>query len=243
MTGENTMAEEEKKALDEILLDIENAMSDRFKAFLTINYVRSLACVYTYFYKINPSKAVESLDFVSEPIKSKILEWAGKMDYKDPEVIAENAHVLDFMKFDDKEVLKLVKRAGESLLSSEYEEFLVNYMDHNPLLAIILKDSTFFFNDIKKLNRKDVQKIVESCDKQLLKTALVGADEELRNIFFNAVSHRAAVIMKEDIEYFERKLAGKKYIVAKAQWEVCSFIINSISSGLIEMPYNYGEIL
>ena len=57
----------------------------------------------------------------------------------------------------------------------------------------------FTFEDLLKLDPTAIQTIIRAVDKDKLPTALKGATESLRDLFFSNMSERAAKIMKEDM--------------------------------------------
>jgi flagellar motor switch protein FliG len=57
----------------------------------------------------------------------------------------------------------------------------------------------FTFEDLMKLAPSSIQTLIRAVDKEKLPTALKGATESLRDLFFSNMSERAAKIMKEDM--------------------------------------------
>src|SRR5690606_3980430 len=58
----------------------------------------------------------------------------------------------------------------------------------------------FTFNDIVKIDATGIQTILRIVDKSKLALALKGANEEIKTLFFNNMSERAAKLLKEDME-------------------------------------------
>ena len=58
----------------------------------------------------------------------------------------------------------------------------------------------FTFNDLAKMNSAGIQTLMRVADKSKLGLALKGANEEIKELFFNNMSERAAKLLKEDME-------------------------------------------
>ncbi|HYD68190.1 FliG C-terminal domain-containing protein, partial [Azospirillum sp.] len=57
----------------------------------------------------------------------------------------------------------------------------------------------FTFEDLSKLDPSGVQTLLRNVDKAKLATALKGASETLKDLFFSNMSERAAKILREDM--------------------------------------------
>ena len=57
----------------------------------------------------------------------------------------------------------------------------------------------FTFEDLQRLDPGSMQTLIRACDKEKLPPALKGASDEMKDLFFNNMSERAAKIMKEDM--------------------------------------------
>lgn len=63
-----------------------------------------------------------------------------------------------------------------------------------------IKGLMFTFEDLNKLDPTGVQVLLRHIDKDKIGTALKGASEDLRNLFFSNMSERAAKILREDMD-------------------------------------------
>src|SRR3546814_32416 len=62
-----------------------------------------------------------------------------------------------------------------------------------------IKQLMFTFDDLAKVDPAGVQTLLRAVDKDKLATALKGASEALRELFFSNMSERAAKILREDM--------------------------------------------
>lgn len=70
----------------------------------------------------------------------------------------------------------------------------------NPAAAEKIKSLMFVFEDLIRLDNTDIQLLMRHLDKSVLATALKGAEEDMKNLFFSNMSERAATILKDDID-------------------------------------------
>ena len=68
-----------------------------------------------------------------------------------------------------------------------------------PESAEKIRSLMFTFEDLQKITPAGIQQIIRAADKEKLPTALKGATETLRDLFFSNMSERAAKIMREDM--------------------------------------------
>lgn len=77
---------------------------------------------------------------------------------------------------------------------------LASLEERNRDSAEKIKALMFTFEDLIKLDPGSVQTMLRSVEKTLLATALKGASETLRDLFFSNMSERAGKILREDME-------------------------------------------
>jgi flagellar motor switch protein FliG len=70
----------------------------------------------------------------------------------------------------------------------------------NPSAAAKIKSLMFVFEDLVRVNSKDMQTLLRHVDKSGLAVALKGAEDEIKAHFFKSMSERAATILKDDID-------------------------------------------
>jgi flagellar motor switch protein FliG len=70
----------------------------------------------------------------------------------------------------------------------------------NPAAATRIKSLMFVFEDLTRLDQKDMQTLLRRIEKSALAIALKGSSEEVRAHFYRSMSERAAGILRDDIE-------------------------------------------
>ena len=77
---------------------------------------------------------------------------------------------------------------------------LESIQNSDPDLASAIRDQMFTFDDLGSVVAASLREILAQVDKKTLGTALKGAREDLRSVFYSAMSSRAAEMLKEDID-------------------------------------------
>lgn len=90
------------------------------------------------------------------------------------------------------EIFNNLERAVESRIMGSLEQTA-------PDAAEKIRALMFTFEDLSNLDPTSVQTIIRAADKDKLPTALKGATDTLKDLFFSNMSERAAKIMKEDM--------------------------------------------
>lgn len=90
------------------------------------------------------------------------------------------------------EIFNNLDRAAESKFMEALEKTV-------PESAEKIRSLMFTFEDLQKIPPAGIQQIIRAADKDKLPTALKGATETLRDLFFSNMSERAAKIMREDM--------------------------------------------
>ncbi len=90
------------------------------------------------------------------------------------------------------EIFNNLDRAAESKFMDALEKTV-------PESAEKIRSLMFTFEDLQKVPPAGIQQIIRAADKDKLPTALKGATETLRDLFFSNMSERAAKIMREDM--------------------------------------------
>lgn len=90
------------------------------------------------------------------------------------------------------EIFNSLDRAVETRIMQSLEQTA-------PDAAEKIRSLMFTFEDLAKVDSASIQTIIRAVDKDKLPTALKGATDTLKDLFFSNMSERAAKIMKEDM--------------------------------------------
>jgi len=63
-----------------------------------------------------------------------------------------------------------------------------------------IRNLMFTFEDLIKIDPAGIQSVLRVVDKEKLATAMKGASETIKDLFFKNMSERAAKLLKEDME-------------------------------------------
>lgn len=102
-----------------------------------------------------------------------------------------------------------------------------------PALAEQVRRNMFLFEDLPKLDERDLQVVLREAGSQDLALALRGVPEALSELVFRNISERAAAAVQEDIELQQRVRPGE---VEAAQQRICALVRQMINSGEIVLP-------
>ena len=164
-------------------------------------YVDTLAKLLIY---IGETKAEESLANLPEPIQEQVHMAYKKLSNKkitDPEILSPAMRVLKDGLFYGK---PLCEEVAADLTSDEKKELLSaseDLFNLDPLIVLSIEKHLLTFDIITKLDDRAVQKMLREVDQQELAKALKGADVEIQEKIFRNMSRRAAIMLKEDMEF------------------------------------------
>jgi len=94
---------------------------------------------------------------------------------------------------------ELIAEIFNSLERSVETRFMDALEQSTPDSAEKIRSLMFTFEDLANLDPASVQTLIRAVDKEKLPTALKGATEAIKDLFFSNMSERAAKIMKEDM--------------------------------------------
>lgn len=153
-------------------------------------------------------KASEILGGLPTPKQIEVVKRVANMEQTNPEVISEvesglEARLANMLtqSFEATggvgtvaEMLNLVDRTTEKSIMEGLEA-------EDPDLVEEIRRLMFVFEDILLVNDKGIQSVLKEIDNDELAVALKTASEELKDKIFGNMSERAAVMIKEDMEY------------------------------------------
>ncbi len=180
-----------------------NVNGDVLANYLKNEYPQTAALIIS---RLAPEQAADVLSLLSADFAFEVIKRIILMDPVKQEVLdrVEKTLRTEFIsglskaqKFDNKqliaEIFNRLNRNDESKFMSMLEQY-----DNN--IADKIKSLMFTFEDIKRIGPNGVQAVLKLCDKNKLPLALKGASEEIRKMFLDNMSQRAAKLLRDEIE-------------------------------------------
>tara|TARA_R110002096_G_scaffold143328_4_gene299341 strand:- start:133747 stop:134796 length:1050 start_codon:yes stop_codon:yes gene_type:complete len=119
-------------------------------------------------------------------------------------------------------------------LPSDDTERILEELEENDFEQVPkIREAMFTFEDLSNLDKRSLQTLMREISSEALLTSLRTASESVREVFFGAVSSRAAETMREDLELMPPKRLSE---VEEAQREVIETAMRMSSEGQITMP-------
>lgn len=179
-----------------------NVNEETLATFLQKEYPQTVAVVMS---KITTDHAGKVLALLPESFSLEVIHRMLRMEAVQKEVLDDVEKTLrqEFMSNLSRqsrrdshehmaEIFNNLDRAAESKFMEALEKTV-------PESAEKIRSLMFTFEDLQKITPAGIQAIIRASDKDKLPTALKGATETLRDLFFSNMSERAAKIMKEDM--------------------------------------------
>src|SRR5690606_12983661 len=121
----------------------------------------------------------------------------------------------------------------------EIGEKLLDAIDRsNEELALAIKRSMFTFEDLLKIDNRDLQSVLKEVSSEQLRLALKSASPEMREHVLGAMSRRAAEMLMDDLESMG---PVKLSIVEEAQSQIVEVALQLQSDGKITIAGAGGE--
>lgn len=181
---------------------LSNVNEETLATFLQKEYPQTVAVVLS---KITPEHASRVLSHLPEGFAMEVIMRMLRMEAVQKEVLDDVEKTLrtEFMsnlartsRRDSHEIMAEIfnnlERAVETRFMSALEE-------RTPESAGKIRDLMFTFEDLARLDASAIQTIIRNADKEKLPTALKGASDAMKDLFFSNMSERAAKILKEDM--------------------------------------------
>ncbi len=209
--------------------------------YLKNEYPQTVAVVLS---KIKSEHAAQVLTLLPEPFAMEVIMRMLRMESVQKEVLDDVERTLrnEFMSN-----LARTNRRDSHELMADIFNFLDRNMESRYLTALEernkdsaerIKALMFTFEDLGNLDPGGVQTLLRNADKDKIATALKGASEELRDLFFSNMSERAAKIMREDMQAMG---PVRLRDVDEAQMLMVTLAKDLAASGEIIIAENKGE--
>lgn len=170
--------------------------------FLQKEYPQTVSVVLS---KIQTEHAARVLALLPENFALEVIHRMLRMEAVQKEVLEDVERTLraEFMsnlaRTQRRDSHELMAEIFNSLERSVETKFMEELERSVPESAEKIRSLMFTFEDLMKLDPSSIQTVIRAVDKDKLPTALKGATETLRDLFFSNMSERAAKIMKEDM--------------------------------------------
>ncbi|MBU0859293.1 MAG: flagellar motor switch protein FliG, partial [Alphaproteobacteria bacterium] len=170
--------------------------------FLQKEYPQTVSVVMS---KISTEHAARVLALLPENFALEVIHRMLRMEAVQKEVLEDVEKTLraEFMsnlaRTQRRDSHELMAEIFNSLERSVETKFMEELERSAPESAEKIRSLMFTFEDLMKLDPTAIQTLIRAVDKDKLPTALKGATETLRDLFFSNMSERAAKIMKEDM--------------------------------------------
>jgi len=157
---------------------------------------------------LEPSKASDLLMRLPPEIREEVLERLATMEPTSEDVVRKISQSL--LKLIDRKALEQnLHRAGgtqsvaeilNSLDRDTRKELLSRLEERNAELGLAVRKKVFSFEDIARLDKMDIQRILREVDLTDLAIALKPVRSSIVNIFMSAMSKRAAESLRDDMD-------------------------------------------
>ncbi len=170
--------------------------------FLQKEYPQTVAVVLS---KVQTDHGARVLAMLPENFALEVIHRMLRMEAVQKEVLEDVERTLrtEFMsnlaRTQRRDSHELMAEIFNSLERSVETKFMEELEKSVPESAEKIRSLMFTFEDLLKLDPTAIQTVIRAVDKDKLPTALKGATETLRDLFFSNMSERAAKIMKEDM--------------------------------------------
>lgn len=97
------------------------------------------------------------------------------------------------------ERLKLISDMLNQIDEPTQKKLLENLKNKDPKVTKIIRNMMFVFDDLLKINDRDIQTIIQGISREHLKMALKTANDSLKNLIFKNMPSKLADDLKNDI--------------------------------------------
>lgn len=189
---------------------------------------------------LSPKKSGEIVTHMHPSIRADILLRLATLNEIDPSVLDDIDEVLSkaLEQARQRSTHRLggPKKAADilTLLGTDQRRELLSQIESNsPELASEVRAGMFTFEDLHKLDRQDMEKLLRKMQPQDLEIALRKCPDSIANLFYSAMSERRAEQMRDDIAAAKPVSTAK---IAEAQRRIAALAAELIAGGEIKDP-------
>jgi flagellar motor switch protein FliG len=171
-------------------------------AFLKNEYPQTVAVVVS---KIKPDHAARVLSQLPESFAMEVITRMLRMESVQKDVLDDiertlrNEFMSNLARTSRRDPHESMAEIFNNLDRASEAKFMVALEERSRDSADKIKSLMFTFEDLGKLEGPAIQAILRVADKAKLPTALKGASEGIKELFFSNMSERAGKLLKEDI--------------------------------------------
>ena len=157
---------------------------------------------------LKPEHSAQVLNFLPPKVQSAVALKIADMNSTNPEILSEVEKIVE-SKFSSLVVQDFSKTGGVPALANilnradrATERNIIELLEvEKPELAEEVRELMFVFEDIIKIEDKDIQRILREIDTKDLAMSLKGAKEDIKEKILRNMSERAQTMLTEDMEY------------------------------------------
>jgi flagellar motor switch protein FliG len=170
--------------------------------FLKNEYPQTVAVVIS---KIKPDHAARVLSQLPESFAMEVITRMLRMESVQKDVLEDiertlrNEFMSNLARTNRRDPHEAMAEIFNSLDRSSESKFMNALEERSRESADKIKGLMFTFEDLTKLEPSSIQAILRVADKSKLPTALKGASDGIKELFFSNMSERASKLLKEDI--------------------------------------------
>jgi flagellar motor switch protein FliG len=170
--------------------------------FLKNEYPQTVAVVIS---KIKPDHAARVLSQLPESFAMEVITRMLRMESVQKDVLEDiertlrNEFMSNLARTNRRDPHEVMAEIFNSLDRSSESKFMTALEERSRDSADKIKGLMFTFEDLTKLEPAAIQAILRVADKAKLPTALKGASETIKDLFFGNMSERSSKLLKEDI--------------------------------------------
>jgi len=171
-------------------------------AYLKNEYPQTVAVVIS---KIKPDHAARVLSQLPESFALEVITRMLRMESVQKDVLDDiertlrNEFMSNLARTNRRDSHEAMAEIFNNLDRANEAKFMTALEERSKDAADKIKSLMFTFEDLSKLDGGSIQAVLRVADKAKLPTALKGASESIKDLFFSNMSERAGKLLREDI--------------------------------------------
>ena len=237
---DDTNDDKSKKIIAIIKSRFDSANQKTFKIledFIAGGYEENLARLLVYLPKERRATALQKLPETVREKVSSILNTFSEKKNSDPDVMSAVGTVLKNADFYGEKAAHEIIQNGDIYFLLAVESENKNLFEVNPLLSMNVEYYLVNMNVLVEIDDRSIQKWLREVETQDLAKALKGTDAEVQEKIFINMNHRAAAMLREDMEFMG---PVRKSDVIETQKKLMEILKRLNESGEIVISKRFG---